>query len=147
MLPRGMILGACILAVPLLGLLANERFRNDVREIDFKGVKPQAGGQPDKPTVIGNGEELAKAIPDEQTRARIRKEIDFDKERLLYFAWTGSGEDRLTWDVNVLCSKSREREVIFRYHRGRTDDTKSHIRLLAIPKDKRVSWRFKDTTK
>jgi hypothetical protein len=138
---RKMTLAACCLALPLAWLLGDDRASKDVREIDLKGLKQPADGRADKPAVITSAEELAKAIPDEKARERIGKRVDFEKERLLYFAWTGSGQDRLSWSVNVLCSKSGEREVVFHYERGRAE-ARPHFRLLALPKDRRLTWRF-----
>ncbi len=39
---------------------------------------------------------MADAIPDKDWQARITKQVDFNNEMLLFFTWTGSGDDRLS---------------------------------------------------
>src|SRR5262245_18394708 len=68
-----------------------------VKEIDLKGLKlPPPRGKIDMPTAIKGAEELAKAIPDAEAQEKIKKEVDFAKQQLLFFAWSGSGGDRIT---------------------------------------------------
>ena len=67
--------------------------------------------------------------------------MDFGTEQLLLFTWSGSGRDKLTPEFKVLCSKSKEAEVVFRYTPGGSTDRKAHARLFVVPKDKRTTWR------
>src|SRR4051812_34308838 len=72
------------------------------REIDLEGfTRARTTGTASKPTKIANAEELAKAFPDtdKEWRDRIAKQVDFEKEELLFFAWTGSATDRLSFKV------------------------------------------------
>src|SRR5262245_26122534 len=73
-----------------------------VREIDLKGVRgdlTKGEGDPAKPTKVTSAEELTKAIPDEEVRDKIAKQVDFAKDQLVVFSWVGSVTDRLTYQV------------------------------------------------
>src|SRR5262245_50101645 len=73
-------LGAAL--VPLAGW-ADEPKKDDkapaVKEIDLKGLmrRPPQGGDVNKPTEITSAEDLAKALPEEEVLARVKKEVDF----------------------------------------------------------------------
>ncbi len=68
-----------------------------IREIDLKDyTSGRPTGSPAKPTRINNRDELADAFPDKEWQARIAKQVDFNNEMLLFFTWTGSGDDRLS---------------------------------------------------
>ena len=113
-----------------------------VREIDLKGfTRTSTTGVASKPTKITNAEELAKAIPDadKEWRDRIAKQVDFDKEELLFFAWTGSGTDSLSFKVE---ETKRGPVAVFRYKQGLGDDIpRPRFRLYAIAKN----WRIEST--
>ncbi len=105
-----------------------------VREIDLKGVKLEAvRGRLDKPTVIANAEELGKTFADEELRTRLKKEVDFAKQQMLYFAWSGSGGDKLE-------PKVEEGKVLFQYKPGLTRDLRPHFKLFVLPKD--ATWKI-----
>jgi len=112
-----------------------------VREIDLRGYsRDKTTGVASKPTKICNAEELAKAIPDKVWRDRIAKQVDFDKEELLFFSWTGSaGTDRLSFKVE---EAKNGPVVVFNYKQGRGDDFPRPIfRLYALAKN----WRVEST--
>ncbi len=70
------------------------------REIDLKGysaTKPER--MYGKPTILTTPEELAKAFPDKEWQARIGAQVDFTKERLLFFAWTGAPGETLRFTI------------------------------------------------
>lgn len=123
------------LAVLLLSLAvvhADKPNSDGVREI---AVKP--GGFPKgdmgKPTLITSADELAKVSELEGSLETIKKKIDFSKEKLVYFAWSGSGQDKVTVDVNR--DKNGGTLVAFILTRGRTKDLRGHQRLFALAKD------------
>jgi hypothetical protein len=108
-----------------------------VREIDVKGLGgADANGSVEKPTKITTVEELAKAIPDKVLQATIAKQVDFAKEHLLLFGWSGSGQDKLSFSVE---KDNKGQVVIFSYAPGKTRDLRPHVHLYAIPKD--AGWR------
>jgi hypothetical protein len=140
----------CFLAVSTVALsLASAGQTNQkdkdavVREIDLKGfARARTSAVAAKPTRITNAEELAKAFPDVDATwlVRIAKQVDFDKEELLFFAWTGSNTDRLSFKVD----ESRKVPVVaFNFARGSGEDMpRAKFRLYAIAKN----WRI-DSTK
>jgi len=112
-----------------------------VREIDLRGYsRDKTTGVATKPTKICSSEELAKAIPEKEWRDRIAKQVDFDKEELLFFSWTGSaGTDALTFKVE---ETKNGPIAVFSYKAGRGEDFPRPIfRLYALAKN----WRVEST--
>jgi RNA polymerase sigma factor (sigma-70 family) len=111
-----------------------------VREIDLTGFKgEQPKGSVYKPTEIANAKDLEQAIPNEDWRAKIAKQVDFAKEKLVFFAWSGQADDRLAFTT----FKSGGPVVVFRYLQvlGDKPDV-AHYRLYALAKE--ASWRVQD---
>lgn len=113
-----------------LGLPVASFGADEIKEIKLEGFKPT--GRPmtlaTMPTEIKTAEELAKTLPQEEVVAAIKKEVNFDKQKLLFFAWAGSGQDKVSGEIV-------KEEAIFTYKRGLTRDLRSHYHLFAIPKD------------
>jgi hypothetical protein len=100
------------------------------REIKVKSLTG-GKGQLDKPEKIGGKDDLEKTIASKEVRAEIAKQVDFKKEYLLLFRWGGSGQDKLTIDVE----KGKKGDLaVITYKRGLTRDYRRHVRLFAIPK-------------
>jgi hypothetical protein len=95
-------------------------------------VSAPARGRPTEPVAVNSAEELGRAIPDEAAVAAVRKAVDFDKEKVVYFAWSGSGQDRIT---AATATGPRGAEVTFTYAPGRSRDVRPHAKLFALPKD------------
>jgi hypothetical protein len=66
------------------------------------------------------------------TADEVRKQVDFDKEYLMLFRWSGSGQDRLTAELTG--QKEGRPMVVFHFTGGKTKDLKQHSRLFAIGK-------------
>jgi len=128
------------LSVPLAMSAQEKQPKQDavVQEIDIKGakLKPVRGGLK-APTVIASADELAKAIEDAGAQDTIKKAVDFAKQKLLYFAWSGSGGDKLGFTVG---KSDKAPEVAFQLTRGLTRDLRAHFKLYAVPKD--ATWRM-----
>jgi hypothetical protein len=90
-----------------------------------------------KPTAVTSEKELEKAIPDEATRKRIAKLVDFKEQTLLVFAWQGSGGDKLSCTV----AESYPEQITFTVKPGVTDDLRSHVKLFAVRNN--VKWSAK----
>src|SRR5207244_784821 len=87
---RKLISAIVCFVLPLM-LLAGEPGK--LREIDAKDIKVDfEKGSVKMPKVVTSIEELDKAIP---AAAAIKKQVDFGKDKLLVFAWGGSGGDKL----------------------------------------------------
>ena len=106
-----------------------------VKELDATGVpRVLERGEVSKPTPIANAEDLAKAIPVEAVQKRVKKEVDFTTQQVLFFEWSGSGGDKLTYTV-----EKKGPEVIFQYQRGLLKNLAAHVRLFVLPKD--ATWK------
>jgi hypothetical protein len=138
---------AVLVMVTAVGLAAASVFADEpakkdkepqVREIDAKGLgRKDRGVDATKPTVITSAEELAKVFPDEEVQKRLKKEVDFSKEKMLFFDWGGSGGDKLTFTET---KGDKGLEVVFSYRQGLTDDLRHHTKLYVLPKD--ATWKF-----
>ena len=92
-----------------------------------KGKLPTAKGGLGDPKKITSKEELAKAVSDADAVAAIAKEVDFKKEVVLLFAWSGSGGDKLTMT-------DKKGAAVFTLKRGLTRDLRMHTKVFALPK-------------
>jgi hypothetical protein len=111
--------------------------KDGAREIELRGVRlGKAGKDVTKPTKITNREELARAIPDEEAQAKLKKDVDLSKEYLLLFVWSSSNEDMLTVKVN---KGEKGSEALFTYTAGRSPETIRHVKLYALPSD--TKWK------
>jgi hypothetical protein len=81
----------------------------------------------DDPQRFATEKELAVRVPEAAQRAAILKQIDFEREHLVLFSWTGSGGDKIT------PVEGKVGEATFDYTAGFTDDIARHARLFAIP--------------
>lgn len=109
----------------------------DVRALAVKGVKfdhDKAGNTP-KPVEIKSADELMKSplFADNASRDEIKKQVDFAKEKLVVFVWSGSGQDKL--DGALI---KRGGTAQFTYKAGLTDDLRHHGHVFAVPKDAKV---------
>lgn len=126
-------LAMAFLFLPLVTLAAEAQNDAAVKELDLKGLKRELPkGKIDAPTVLASVEELAKAFPEEDVQGRLKKEVDFTKQKLVFFAWSGSGGDRMAFQVE---QGDKAPTVVFQYTRGLTRDLRSHFHLYTVPKD------------
>jgi hypothetical protein len=105
--------------------------RPAVRALDMKVQQP-ANGKATAPTVLATAAELNKALGDDA--AAVQKLVNFETEKVVYFAWSGSGQDRVT----PAAPTGKGREVTFNYTQGRTRDFRPHHWLFAVPRDATV---------
>jgi hypothetical protein len=87
-----------------------------------------------KPLELKTAAEAAKVFSKEEL-AKLTKEVDFDRQVVLVFAWRGSGQDRLTFAV----AESFPEQVFYTYQRGRTRDLRPHVAVHALRKN--VTWK------
>ncbi len=127
---RNSIVLASLLLILPLALVAGEAGK--LREIDIKGVKlGMSRGKVTEPTVIANAEDLAKSPILGAIEEKVKKEVDFTKEKLVLFAWAGSGGDKLS-------AALKDKTVTFTHTPGLTRDLRAHAHLFAVPKDAEV---------
>jgi hypothetical protein len=115
-----------------------------VKTIDLKDLKfGKAEGSVDKPIVITNANELAKVIFDQNSLDKIKAQVDFSKEKLLYFHWSGSGGDKL--DITAVKEAGGNiTQVYLIYQAGLTRDLRPHHHLFVVPS--KTEWKL-DRTK
>jgi hypothetical protein len=109
-----------------------------VKEISTKDLKLNLtrGGKATEPTMIATAEELAKNPILKDADDDIKKQIDFDKQKLVLFAWSGSGGDKVTASIGA---DSNKMSIVYvEYIRGSTRDLRMHVRLYVVPKDLKV---------
>ena len=77
-----------------------------------------------KPIVLKSADAAVKYFGKEGV-AKIEKSIDFKKQMVLVFAWRGSGQDRMEYEV----LESSPKKVLFSYRPGLTRDLRPHIKI------------------
>ena len=130
---------ALLFAVATLAPAEDKEMKEAIIDIgNDKGDKIETEkGSVTKPTAVTTEEDLKKVIPDEDTRKRIAKLVDFKEQKLLIFAWKGSGGDKLDYKVF-----ERYPELIhFNVTPGKSDDLRSHVKLFAVRNN--VAWQVK----
>ena len=130
---------ACaILAVLFVGSLAVAADEKPaIKELSTKDLKLNfpRGGKATEPATIASAEDLAKNDVIKDAADEIKKKIDFSKEKLVVFAWGGSGQDKLAADLKTADKKTT---ALFSYTLGRTRDFRVHTHLYVVPKDAEV---------
>lgn len=102
---------------------------------DIATVQPKEGSAT-KPTEIKTAEELAKSSLFGKGGAdAVKKLVDFEKQKLVVFAWSGSGRDTVGGAVLTIDKKLTAK---FQYTPGRTRDLRQHFKAYAVPKDAEV---------
>lgn len=105
------------------------------REIPTQNLKltfPANPGKPTVPGVIASADELAKHEVVGAAVGELKKQVDFTKEKLLVFAWAGSGQDR----VSVGITTAGDKKVLsIAFLPGKTFDLREHIRLYVVPNE------------
>ena len=97
-----------------------------LRQLDVKGLTIKAAQKSFAgPRAIASADELDKAVP---AADAIKKSIDFTKDKLLLFTWSGSGGDKLTAKTDDAGN------AVFTFQGGLTRDLRPHVHLFAIPK-------------
>lgn len=117
---------------------ADEKGKPTIKEISTKdlAVTVREDGRPSKPDTITSAEALARSPVVGKAAAEIKKQIDFDKQRLLVFSWSGSGQDRITAAIGT--GSDKEPVIAVTYKPGRTYDLRQHVQLFVVPKDLKV---------
>lgn len=79
----------------------------------------------------------AEALLDEASLAKLKESVNFEKQIVLIFAWKGSGQDKLRFDVG----ESVPEQITFNHKRGLTRDLRPHFFVFALRND--VTWSVK----
>jgi hypothetical protein len=87
------------------------------------------------PTIVAAADDAVKLF-DGVSAETIKKEVNFEREKLLVFSWQGSGGDRLRPALEKEAGKAI---VVFHYTAGLTDDLRRHFHVYVLPRD--ADWR------
>jgi hypothetical protein len=80
---------------------------------------------------IGTADALAKSpLFPADSAEKLKKELDFEKDKLIVFAWNGSGRDRLTGAL----TPGPVPLAAFQYTPGLTFEWRQHARLFVVPR-------------
>lgn len=123
---------AVLIAVTLFAAPVLADDKPAVKEIPTKELKIPAmrGGKATEPTVIKSADDLAKSPALKDSADAIKKEVDFDTQKLVFFAWSGSGGDKIAPDAKTAGT--------FAYTAGLTRDLRPHVHVFVVPKDAEV---------
>ena len=136
---------AISLSVLFLNAVHGQDAAPDTKIKELKKIKPKEVVFRDatrvKPVVIANKKAASKYFEKEDVAKRL-KGIDFKKQVLFVFAWRGSGQDEMSYNLKKDTSdESNAGEVEFTYRPGRTRDLRPHTKVYAIEDD--VLWNSK----
>ena len=130
---------ACaILAVLFVGSLAVAADEKPaIKEIATKDLflPVPKNGKATEPMTVTSAEDLAKNDVLRDMADAIKKKVDFTKEKLVVFAWRGSGQDKITPELKTADKKTT---AVFSYTAGLTRDLRLHTHLYVVPKDAEV---------
>ena len=90
-----------------------------------------------KPLVLKSQADAAKHFKGKDLEKLLAK-VDLKKQFILVFAWRGSGQDQLRFDV----LESFPEQIQFKLIRGRTKDLRPHVYIFALRQG--VIWRTDD---
>jgi hypothetical protein len=119
-------------------LVAVPAFADDkppVRALDVKNVKltlPGLDERTERLTEFKTAEEMEKsaAFADDASREALKKQVDFSKDKLVVFAWSGSRRDKF-----AAAPGQDGRTAVFTYTAGGTDDLARYAHVFALPKE------------
>lgn len=123
---------ALVFVIPISGA-EEKKVAVEVKAIDVSELKQGRGlGKVTNPTGVTSREDLEKAISNDSVRERVLKEVNFEKQQLVLFHWSGSGQDKVT-------PVTRDGKVVFEVKRGLTKDLRNHALLFALAKETKWS--------
>ncbi|VTR96687.1 unnamed protein product [Gemmata massiliana] len=91
---------------------------------------------------IVSADALAKApvFRDDDGREAIGKQVDFSKEKLVVFAWKGSGTDEISHSP-----ADKDGKIGFTFRAGTGEDVReSRVRAFAVPKDSKIELKVQE---
>lgn len=89
-----------------------------------------------EPLVIHSANDAAKYFGEKEL-AQLKEQVDFEKQVVLVFVWSGSGGDMLNYSV----AESFPEQITFSIRPGRTRDLRSHVHVLALRSN--VKWQVR----
>ena len=109
----------------------------ELKPLDLKDVaivQPKEGDVT-KPAEIKSAEELAKSpLFGAGAADKLAKHVDFAKQKLVVFAWSGSGQDKLAGEFTT----GKGPLARFGYTPGKTRDLRQHFVVFVVDKKAEV---------
>lgn len=100
-------------------------------------LKNQKDGENNFPRgILLKSEKEAREILSSDSAEYLLGKVDFDRQLLVVFAWTGSGKDKLMYEV----AESLPEQVRFKLERGTTKDYVHHVTPFILRKN--VRWKM-----
>lgn len=90
-----------------------------------------------RPLVLRSKSDAGKHFVNNQLE-KLQQHVNFEKQIVLVFAWRGSGQDKLTYEI----AESFPEQIFFRSRPGRTRDLRPHIHVYVLRSN--VVWRTPD---
>jgi hypothetical protein len=85
------------------------------------------------PLTFRSKSEAARYFAEPQLKLLL-KQVDFQKQTLLVFAWRGSGQDKMTYTI----AESFPEQIAFKILPGRTRDLRPHLNIYVIRKNVKI---------
>jgi hypothetical protein len=124
---------------PQVAPAAQDKDKPPARRIPTKDFKVNFPEQPTgamNPEVIASADELAKSPVLKDAADDLKKQIDFKKEKLLIFAWSGKPKDVVGPTATTI--EGKKTTVVFTYTPGATKGTRNRIYLYTVSRDAEV---------
>lgn len=104
---------------------------------EIKDVSPEraafAAAKRGEPLELKTAEAIAKYFGADAA-AKLQQQVDLSEQVVLLFAWRGSGQDKLSYEV----LESAPEQIRFHLKPGRTRDLRPHVRIFALRAN--VKW-------
>ncbi len=84
---------------------------------------------------VTDAEGLKRYFKDETVIKDITSAVDFKKEKVVLFAWSGSGGDKMSFQYNA-----EEKVVNFVKTSGLTDDLRYHFKIFVVPVGLKIQY-------
>jgi hypothetical protein len=122
---------SCVLLTALPAVAEEEAKPAEViQEIQISPVRLNISTRWNMPTKIESAEELKTYLGDKEPAGALA-DVDFDKSIILVFTWAGSGQDKMSYEVDDNGDKPT---INFSMMRGRTRDLRPHRHAYLIAK-------------
>jgi len=136
---RGVAMTRLIISIAVLCMTAAGAWAQEpIVELDLlpEQSRLQAAAW-NKPIIITSMQQ-AGGLFEQAALGALGRQVDFNKQFLLVFAWQGSGGDRLGYTV----AESFPEQVFFSMRRGLTRDLRQHAHVYALRSN--VRWSIQD---
>ena len=104
----------------------------EMKGLEVPAVKP-GFSKVDKPLEILKRKDLKAIFGKGKDMMALRKDVDFEKQKVLLFRWNGSGKDSLTAKAEPDAKKPNQPHVVFHYNPGLTRDLRFHSKVYLLP--------------